>query len=97
MDGMVVPKPAGGRDVAPIGASSQVSHAQLVGLHTTARTSSVVPRVAVIMLVHADYAQRYLANCYTSLSAQTYPRTQWQLFIVTNGVDAATRSWIKQA
>ncbi|MBI2094000.1 MAG: excinuclease ABC subunit UvrA [Candidatus Omnitrophica bacterium] len=34
--GMVVPRPAGGRDVAPIGASSQVPQACSVGLHSSA-------------------------------------------------------------
>lgn len=52
------------------------------------------PKVAVIVLHHADYAQRYLEPCYRSLQRQTYPGEQFQIFLVGNGVSDATRAFI---
>lgn len=52
------------------------------------------PKVAVIVLHHADYAQRYLEPCYRSLQRQTYPADDFQVFLVGNGVSAATRQLI---
>jgi GT2 family glycosyltransferase len=46
----------------------------------------VCPRVAVIVVNHADYTRRYLADCYASLAAQTYPAGSFTLFIVNNGL-----------
>ena len=43
------------------------------------------PRVAVIVLTHDDYAQRYLPECYASLRAQRYPAGLFRVFIVNNG------------
>jgi GT2 family glycosyltransferase len=52
---------------------------------------SVSPRVAVVLLIHADYAERYLAACYASLMAQTYPAEAFTVFIVNNGVSVESR------
>jgi len=41
-------------------------------------------RVAVILVNHRDYARRHLADCYASLSVQTYPADATTLFIVDN-------------
>ena len=54
------------------------------------------PNVAVILLAHDDYAERYLAECAASLRAQTYPADQWQLFIVSNGLTDQSRQLIAQ-
>jgi hypothetical protein len=55
------------------------------------------PDVAVILLNHADYAQRYLVPCYESLRRQTYPRDRFDVFIVSNGVSEETRRFIRRA
>ena len=44
------------------------------------------PRVAVIVLTHADNARTYLEACHRSLAQQTYPAERFRLFIVGNGV-----------
>ena len=44
------------------------------------------PRVAVIVLTHADNARTYLEACHHSLAQQTYPAERFRLFIVANGV-----------
>ncbi|MBI4342717.1 MAG: glycosyltransferase family 2 protein [Candidatus Omnitrophica bacterium] len=50
------------------------------------------PRVAVILVNHQDYTRPYLAACYASLMAQTYPADRVTLFIVNNGLpEAETR------
>lgn len=48
-------------------------------------------RVAVIVLVHDDYVPRYLADCYRSLLAQTYPAEAFTLVLVNNGVSPESR------
>ncbi len=50
-----------------------------------------MPKVAVIVLHHADYAERYLEPCYRSLQRQTYPAEDFQVFLVSNGVDESAR------
>ena len=52
------------------------------------------PRIAVILLNYGDYAQRYLEPCYESLRRQTYPAERFQVFVVSNGVTAHSRSLI---
>ena len=52
------------------------------------------PRAAVILLVHADYAQRYLERCYASLQRQTAARDQFGVFIVANGVSPESLAFI---
>lgn len=47
------------------------------------------PRVAVIVVNHADYTRRYLGDCYASLAAQTYPADSFTCFIVNNGLPDA--------
>ena len=54
------------------------------------------PRVAVIVLTHEDYAQRYLRPCYESLHAQTYPAGQVRVFVVNNGGAEPNRRFIQQ-
>jgi len=49
------------------------------------------PRVAVVLVNYGDYAQRYLSDCYRSLLQQTYPATDFTIFIVHNGVEEAER------
>ena len=46
-------------------------------------------RVAVIVVNHQDYTRRYLAECYASLQAQTYPADRFTVFIVNNGLPEA--------
>lgn len=54
-----------------------------------ARPTGAPPRVAVIVLGWSDYPQRYLADCYASLRAQTYAPERFTVFIVNNGWDDA--------
>ena len=42
-------------------------------------------RVAVIVVHHADYAQRYLEPCCRSLQRQSYPAHRFRVFLVRNG------------
>jgi len=53
-----------------------------------------MPKVAVIVLHHADYAERYLEPCYRSLQRQTYPAEDFQVFLVSNGVGESARRLI---
>ena len=51
-----------------------------------------LPRIAVILINHADYTRSYLADCYAGLTAQTFPADRTTLFIVNNGLpDAETQ------
>lgn len=43
-----------------------------------------LPRVAVILVNHGEYARRFLADCHAGLAAQDYPRDRFELFIVDN-------------
>ena len=52
------------------------------------------PRVAVILLNHADYAARHLEACYDSLVHQTYPSDSFSVFIVSNGVSPEAQAFI---
>jgi hypothetical protein len=52
------------------------------------------PRVAVILLVHNDYAQRYLAACAEGLKVQTYPAERFSVFLVSNGVSPESRQLV---
>ena len=54
------------------------------------------PLVAVIVLTHGDYTQRFLAQCVESLNRQTYPHDRFHVFIVSNGVTADDRRLIAQ-
>ncbi len=60
----------------------------------SARCLGPPPRAAVVLLHHADYARRYLEPCYASLARQTYPRAQFDVFIVGNGVSGEARTFI---
>ncbi len=55
------------------------------------RSSLPAARVAVIVLIHDDYAERYLAECHASLVAQTYPAESFTVFVVNNGVFVESR------
>lgn len=53
-------------------------------------------RVAVILLIHGDYARRYLAACYASLARQTYPASALRIFLVSNGTMAEDRALVRR-
>jgi GT2 family glycosyltransferase len=42
-------------------------------------------RVAVVLVNYLDYGRAYLADCYASLAAQTYPADRLTVFMVDNG------------
>jgi GT2 family glycosyltransferase len=51
-------------------------------------------RVAVVIVTHADYTQRYLEPCYRSLQCQTYPAADFEVFLVSNGVSESARDLV---
>lgn len=53
-------------------------------------------RIALVVLVHHDNAERYLAECLAALAAQTYPSDRFTLFIVSNGVAEESRILIER-
>ncbi len=55
-----------------------------MGAETNGNGVVMRPRAAVILVNHGDYAQRYLAECYASLCAQTYPQEYFAVFIINN-------------
>ncbi len=54
------------------------------------------PRVAIVLVHHADYAAQHFAECFASLSAQRFPPERIGLFIVNNGATAASQQRVAE-
>lgn len=54
-----------------------------------------LPRVAVVLLQHGEYAKKFLVPCYESLCAQTYPMERFTLFIVDNASTPESQAYLR--
>lgn len=63
---------------------------QRAGMPAGRMPGAPFPRVAIALINYRDYGRTYLADCYASLLAQTYPAERFAVFIVNNGTTPET-------
>ncbi|MFA6427915.1 MAG: glycosyltransferase family 2 protein [Candidatus Buchananbacteria bacterium] len=57
----------------------------------------MIKKVAVILLTHGTYAQRFLDDCRDSLRKQTYPESLFKIVLIDNGTPVEEEQRLRQA
>ena len=53
------------------------------------------PKTAIILINYKDYAKRFLSECRDSLRSQSYPSTDFKVYIVDNASSSETLAYLK--